>query len=285
MTKQRASNNTSNIILALGTLAAVVIVGGILYQAQKTDAVDEELLSIPEQLPEAIVEPPAVPEANIPEIQLQPESEQNTVEQPKLPDLDGSDNFVRERVTLMSNSNILKKWLLADDLLRRVASYFDGLSRGVILSKIIPLSPAEGEFATHRQDGVILMNAGNYERYNNTVSVLVSLDMRMMAQMFHFSRPLLEKAFSELGYQPRQMDGIILSALDQVLSTPIIVNPIELTRDSVIYKFADSKLEALSPLQKQLIRSGPENTKRLQKQVNILRDALLDPQRKIDVNQ
>ena len=285
MTKQRASNNTSNIILALGTLAAVVIVGGILYQAQKTDAVDEELLSIPEQLPEAIVEPPAVPEANIPEIQLQPESEQNTVEQPKLPDLDGSDNFVRERVTLMSNSNILKKWLLADDLLRRVASYFDGLSRGVILSKIIPLSPAENEFATHRQDGVILMNAGNYERYNNTVSVLVSLDMRMMAQMFHFSRPLLEKAFSELGYQPRQMDGIILSALDQVLSTPIIVNPIELTRDSVIYKFADSKLEALSPLQKQLIRSGPENTKRLQKQVNILRDALLDPQRKIDVNQ
>jgi hypothetical protein len=285
MTKQRASNNTSNIILALGTLAAVIIVGGVLYQAQKTDVVDEELLSIPEQLPEAIVEPPAVPEANIPEIQLQPESEQTKVEQPKLPGLDGSDNFVRERVTLMSNSNILKKWLLADDLLRRVASYFDGLSRGVILSKIIPLSPAEGEFATHRQDGVILMNAGNYERYNNTVSVLVSLDMRMMAQMFHFSRPLLEKAFSELGYQPRQMDGIILSALDQVLNTPIIVNPIELTRDSVIYKFADSKLEALSPLQKQLIRSGPENTKRLQKQVKILRDALLNPQRKIDVDQ
>jgi hypothetical protein len=108
--------------------------------------------------------------------------------------------------------------------------------------------------------------------------------MRMMAQMFHFSRPLLEKAFSELGYQPRQMDGIILSALDQVLNTPIIVNPIELTRDSVIYKFADSKLEALSPLQKQLIRSGPENTKRLQKQVKILRDALLNPQRKIDVD-
>ena len=285
MTKQRASNNTSNIILALGTLAAVIIVGGVLYQAQKTDVVDEELLSIPVQLPEAIVETPAVPEANIPEIQLQPESEQTKVEQPKLPGLDGSDNFVRERVTLMSNSNILKKWLLADDLLRRVASYFDGLSRGVILSKIIPLSPAEGEFVTHRQDGVILMNAGNYERYNNTVSVLVSLDMRMMAQMFHFSRPLLEKAFSELGYQPRQMDGIILSALDQVLNTPIIVNPIELTRDSVIYKFADSKLEALSPLQKQLIRSGPENTKRLQKQVKILRDALLNPQRKIDVDQ
>ncbi len=276
MTKQRASNNTSNIILALGTLAAVAIVAGILYQAQQTDTVDEELLNTPEQLPAVVVEPPQVPEATIPGIQ--PETEPVAVEQPKLPDLDESDTFVRDRVALMSNSGVLKKWLLANDLIRRLASYLDGLSRGVILGKIIPLSPAEGEFATHRLDGKILMNAGNYERYNNTISVLISMDMKLMAQMFHFARPLLEKAFSELGYQPRQMDGIILSALDQVSSTPIILNPIELTRDSVIYKFADPDLESLSPLQKQLIRSGPENTKRLQKQVKILRNALLNPQ-------
>ncbi len=276
MTKQRASNNTSNIILALGTLAAVAIVAGILYQAQQTDTLDEELLNTPEQLPAVVVEPPQVPEATIPGIQ--PETEPVAVEQPKLPDLDESDTFVRDRVALMSNSGVLKKWLLANDLIRRLASYLDGLSRGVILGKIIPLSPAEGEFATHRLDGKILMNAGNYERYNNTISVLISMDMKLMAQMFHFARPLLEKAFSELGYQPRQMDGIILSALDQVSSTPIILNPIELTRDSVIYKFADPDLESLSPLQKQLIRSGPENTKRLQKQVKILRNALLNPQ-------
>lgn len=276
MTKQRASNNTSNIILALGTLAAVAIVAGILYQAQQTDTVDEELLNTPEQLPAVVVEPPQVPEATIPGIQ--PETEPVAVEQPKLPDLDESDTFVRDRVALMSNSGVLKKWLLANDLIRRLASYLDGLSRGVILGKIIPLSPADGEFATHRLDGKILMNAGNYERYNNTISVLISMDMKLMAQMFHFARPLLEKAFSELGYQPRQMDGIILSALDQVSSTPIILNPIELTRDSVIYKFADPDLESLSPLQKQLIRSGPENTKRLQKQVKILRNALLNPQ-------
>lgn len=275
MTKQRASNNTSNIILALGTLAAVLIVGGILYQAQQTEMMDEELLNIPEQLPAVIVEPPKVPEATIPEIQ--PEVESVKAEPPKLPNLDDSDTFVRDRVTLMSTSNMLEKWLLANDLIRRLASYLDGLSKGVILGKIIPLSPAEGEFATHRLDGKILMNAGNYERYKNTISVLVSIDMKLMAQMFHFARPLLEKAFSELGYQPRQMDGIILSALDQVLSTPIIVTPIELTRDSVIYKFSDPALESLSPLQKQLVRSGPENTKRLQKKVTILRDSLLNP--------
>ena len=101
--------------------------------------------------------------------------------------------------------------------------------------------------------------------------------MKLVAQMFHFSRPLLESAFSELGYQPRQMDGIILTALDQVISTPVIIEPIQLTRDSVIYKFADPGLESLTPLQKQLIRSGPENTQRLQQQAILLKNSLLDP--------
>jgi len=95
--------------------------------------------------------------------------------------------------------------------------------------------------------------------------------------MFHFSRPLLEKAFSELGYQPRQMDGIILTGLDNILAAPVIVQPIELTRESVVYRFADPSLESLSPLQKQLIRSGPENTQRLQKQALLLKNTLLDP--------
>ncbi|HAU01575.1 MAG TPA: DUF3014 domain-containing protein, partial [Porticoccaceae bacterium] len=94
---------------------------------------------------------------------------------------------------------------------------------------------------------------------------------------FHFSRPLLEAAFAEMGYNSRQMDGIILQSLDVILATPIIVEPIELTRESVVYKFADPALESLLPLQKQLLRAGPENTKRLQQQASALREALLNP--------
>jgi hypothetical protein len=124
---------------------------------------------------------------------------------------------------------------------------------------------------------VIWLNAGNYERYDSTIDALTTLDMNAIAQMFHFIRPLLETAFSEMGYRPRQMDGIILQAIDNILDTPIIVEPIQLTRDSVTYKFADPDLEALLPLQKQLLRSGPENTQRLQQQAMALRDALLSP--------
>jgi hypothetical protein len=73
------------------------------------------------------------------------------------------------------------------------------------------------------------------------------------------------------------MDGIILTALEEILSAPVIVEPIRLTRESVAFKFADPELESLSPLQKQLVRSGPENTQRLQQQALLLKNALLNP--------
>ena len=278
MTRPKTSANTSNFVLAIGTLASIIIVGGVLYQAQKDDLLDSEILSIPEQQVITLPEAPVVPEATIPSSnEIIDEEIEATEEKPTLPRLDESDQFVRDRISMMSSKEGLKTWLSTDDLLRRSASYLDGLSRGVILGNIFPLSSPESNFATHRDGYMIWLNSGNYERYNATIQVLTSIDMKLVAQMFHFSRPLLESAFSELGYQPRQMDGIILTALDQVISTPVIVEPIQLTRDSVIYKFADPGLESLTPLQKQLIRSGPENTQRLQQQAILLKNSLLDP--------
>jgi len=278
MTRPKTSANTSNFILVIGTLASIIIIGGVLYQAQKDDLLDSEILSIPEQKIIALPETPVVPEATIPSSnEIIDEEMEATEEKPTLPRLDESDQFVRDRISIMSSKEGLQTWLSTDDLLRRSASYLDGLSRGVILGKIFPLSSPESKFATHRDGDIIWLNAGNYERYNATVQILTSIDMKLVAQMFHFSRPLLESAFSELGYQPRQMDGIILTALDQVIGTPVIVEPIQLTRDSVIYKFADPELESLTPLQKQLIRSGPENTQRLQQQAILLKNSLLDP--------
>ena len=278
MTAPRTSNNTSKFILVLGTLASIIIVGGILYQAQNDSWVDEEILAIPEQEAAKPIAEPILPEASIPNSVSTVTKVDEVVQiKPTLPSLDNSDQFVRKRVSLMSNKENLQSWLATDDLLRRSASYLDGLARGVILTKIFPLNTPQGKFVTHRDGEGIWLNAGNYERYNSSILVLASMDMKLMAQMFHFSRPLIERAFSELGYQPRQMDGIILTALDQILSAPIIVEPIRLTSESVAYKFADSELESLSPLQKQLVRSGPENTQRIQQQALLLKNALLNP--------
>ena len=279
----------SNPILIIGTLIAVAIVVGVIYQSQSSTDEELELIGTPAQsLQEPEVEAVVIPEAVIPspepEVETepqpepQPEQQNNLVSKPpQLPELDNSDEFVRERLLLINNRPEFSGWVTTDDLMRRTASYLDGLSNGVMLSKVFPLSPPEGKFATHKSDGSIWLNAGNYERYNRTINAIANTDMGSIAKMFHFSRPLLEAAFAEMGYNPRQMDGIILQAIDIILATPIIVEPIQLTRESVVYKFADPELEALLPIQKQLLRTGPNNTKHLQKQAMALRNALLNP--------
>ncbi len=280
MNTTKSSATTSRLILSLGTLASIVIIGGVLYKVQQESFMEAEVLTIPEQSLETPTEVIKVPEAMIPENNSAEESKEPKkpkIKQPSLPNLDASDQFIRDRLVLLSEKRDLAVWLTTDDILRRSASYLDGLARGVILSNIFPLSSPEGGFSTHRDEQTIWLNAGNYERYDNTVSVISSLDMDLAAQIFHLTRPLLEGAFSELGYRPRQMDGIILTALDQIMSTPVIFEPIQLSRDSVNFKFFDSKLESLTPLQKQLVRAGPENTRRLQKQAKLLRTALMTP--------
>lgn len=280
MNTTKSSATTSRLILSLGTLASIVIIGGVLYKVQQESFMEAEVLTIPEQSLETPTEVIKVPEAMIPEnnsVEESKEPKKPKIKQPSLPNLDASDQFIRDRLVLLSEKKDLAVWLTTDDILRRSASYLDGLARGIILSNIFPLSSPEGGFSTHRDEQTIWLNAGNYERYDNTVSVISSLDMDLAAQIFHLTRPLLEGAFSELGYRPRQMDGIILTALDQIMNTPVIFEPIQLSRDSVNFKFFDSKLESLTPLQKQLVRAGPENTRRLQKQAKLLRTALMTP--------
>lgn len=289
-------SGSSKFTIAIGSFVAVALILGLLYKTGSLSKQSElELLGvIPEQtIIESAVSDITPPSANIPQqtenvaAPIEPMQTAESIvdnqsqsaikpEVSKLPALNSSDEFVRETL-LSTQSSKVAEWLKSDDLIRRSASFMDGLARGNLSEKVFPLGVAEGKFTTHRQDGKIWLNAGNYERYNTVVDILLSIDMKKMANFFHKVRPLLELAFSELGYRPRQMDGIILQTIDNILAAPIIVEPLALSRDSVVYKFADQKLEELMPLQKQLLRAGPENTRRIQQQAKALREALLNP--------
>jgi hypothetical protein len=278
-------SGTSKFALALGSSA---VLGIILWSVYKTGDISQqselEIMGIIPQQPvqQATVDEPPIPSAEIPTEPSVAAVEASDTSPPApqpdpLPTLDESDDFFRNQLLSEKPDSALKLWLEADDLIRRSASYIDGMARGSLLGKIFPLFSPDGKFTTHKNGDQIWLNAGNYERYNNSVDVLMSVDMQLVAQVFHHIRPLLESAFAELGYRPRQMDGLILQALDNILATPVIVEPLQLTRESVAYQFADPELEALLPIQKQLLRAGPENTRRLQKQALALKTALLNP--------
>ncbi len=272
----------SNVYIILLCIIIVILVSTLVLVTRQTENMDSSLVYTGETdgTAAAIPKEPIIPEAKIPPStpRLAPTESKVTVEeQVILPALNESDSFLRDSLTNISSDSSFIRWITKDDLFRRAASYFDGLSRGVILNKIFPLNTPEGEFTVHKTGNELLLNAGNYERYNKTISVILGLNMELIAEIFHTTRPLLEAAFAEMGYSSRQMDGIILQSIEQILSTPIIARPIALSQESVLYQFADPDLENLSPIQKQLLRTGPENTQKLQQQALELRDALLNP--------
>ena len=218
-------------VLMLISSVALAYILWVVYQSLDLAEQDDlEVMGIiPEQtVQQAFIEEIEVPTATIPQPAKETPPEQEVyeeIESPEvtLPPLDKSDNFFRDLLITNKANNDLDVWLRTDDLMRRIASYLDGLARGSMLSKIFPLSNPQGEFTTHQQGDVIWLNAGNYERYNNTLAVIMALDMQQIAGVFHLVRPLLESAFAELGYKPRQMDGIILRSLDNIPATPVIV--------------------------------------------------------------
>jgi hypothetical protein len=62
----------------------------------------------------------------------------------------------------------------------------------------------------------------------------------------------------------------------EVLEVPVLEGEgrVELVQPNVMYEFANPELESLSPLQKQVLRMGPENVRRLQSYLRDLAAAM-----------
>jgi hypothetical protein len=155
------------------------------------------------------------------------------------------------------------------------AALIDGMSRGILLRKILPADPPEEPFVTVTEGDVVYMSEASYARYDSYADSIASLDVDSFVEGFHQLRPIYERAYAQLGLDPDDFDNAIVRTLDVILATPEIDEPIALESKSVMYTYADPGLEQLSSVQKQLLRMGPDNIRRIKKQAQRVRDGLL----------
>jgi hypothetical protein len=87
--------------------------------------------------------------------------------------------------------------------------------------------------------------------------------------------PLLESALAEIGIEAPPGE-VFETAMREVLEVPVLEGEgrVELVQPNVMYEFANPELESLSPLQKQVLRMGPENVRRLQSYLRDLAAAM-----------
>jgi hypothetical protein len=72
---------------------------------------------------------------------------------------------------------------------------------------------------------------------------------------------LFEQAYRELGYPGRSFNDRLVEVIDDALAAPQPVTPLRVEAPSVMWRFADPTLEALSAGQKILLRMGVSNAR------------------------
>ena len=125
------------------------------------------------------------------------------------------------------------------------------------------------------QDDGIYMSPTGYLRYDAFADAIAALDIGILVNTFHMLRPVYEEVYGYLGLNPDDFDNAVIRTLDLVLATPEIGEPIALKPKSVMYLYASPSLESLPEVQKQLLRMGPDNIRRIKQQAQLLRDGLL----------
>lgn len=176
-----------------------------------------------------------------------------------LPALNDSDGWLREKL-----ASTALPWLAETELVRTSATVLANAARGEVPRKFVEFLAPDGGFTVANMGGRIIAASTSHARYSNFVTSLTRVEPAYAAELFAAVEPLLLEALRELGGDadgkvatPREL---ATAALDIALATPTdgVANA-PLVQPNVIYKYADESLEELAPLQKQLLRMGPEN--------------------------
>ena len=262
--------------LKIVLVVAILAVAWVLWTTlQESEPVETPL----EMVEEVVVQPAELPPAeDIPRPAAPAPvdtAEASEPAEPPLPPLEESDSLMREQLAAAGIGPELDQMEAEENLVQLGVALVDGFSRGVVQYKLLPVKRPTQPFGVEIKGQQLYMDPAGYARYDEYAEAIATLDTQALVGSFHRMRPLYEQAYAQLGMDPEAFDNAVIRMLDHVLQTPEIDEPIELTRKSVMYQYADPQLEQLSTVQKQLLRMGPQNLRRIKEQAAALRAGLL----------
>jgi len=247
--------------LVLGLLVAALTVAGVVWwQGREAAPPPEPLATAPSPAEPADQVNPAPAPAPAPE--PLPTVEAPVEEEPVLPALDESDPYVREKV--LASSPKLADWLDRDELVRRFAVVMDNVAVGDYPRRQLAFLAPAGRFPVlPRGNDRFVMDPKGYARYDRFVALFTSVPPKDAAALLTTLAPLLTQALLEIGEPAEEPLATLRDAISMVLATPELDTPVELVQPKARYQFADPALEALPPLQKQLMRMGPAHVRQI----------------------
>lgn len=188
--------------------------------------------------------------------------------------LNASDEPIRRIVSDFSTHPEIARWLKSKNIVRRCVAIVDNISNGNSPGPHLEFLMPSGRFKVIEGNGKIILDPASYIRYQPIAMALVSIDSERFVRVYRQLLPVIEEAYSELGYPGINIQETLEQAVDVLLKTPILKGDILLEEKVTTYAFAEPELEALNDAQKHLLRMGPQNIKKIQDKLREIKKIL-----------
>ena len=201
--------------------------------------------------------------------------------QPKIPPApvvseETGDQYARESIDAVNGGKALAPFVAGDYVVERAVAITDALRRGEVPYKLLPVGKPSTSFPISDNGLRVTLDTAGFSRYDGFAQWVGGLNTPALVSLLNDYEMIATQALTRIGVTDFDIRSAVLAATTQILSTPQVGADAELMRREANWVYMDPELEALSSLQKQVLRMGPENADIVQQKARDIRGALLD---------
>ena len=201
--------------------------------------------------------------------------------QPKIPPApvvseETGDQYARESIDAVNGGKALAQFVAGDYVVERAVAIIDALRRGEVPYKLLPVGKPSTTFPISDNGLRVTLDTAGFSRYDGFAQWVGGLNTPALVSLLNDYEMIATQALTRMGVTDFDIRSVVLAATTQILSTPQVSVNAELMRREANWVYMDPELEALSSLQKQVLRMGPENADIIQQKARDIRGALLD---------
>jgi len=192
-----------------------------------------------------------------------------------VPPLDESDALVRELVRKITSHPSALAWLATNGLIRNFTVVVGNVADGATPAKQLRVLRPGSAFAIVERNGQRFIDPRSYQRYDAIADAVASIDPPGASRLYATLKPRIGEAHAQLGQPANSFDSALERAIVALLQTPVVDGPVRVeSKGGTGYRYADPNLEGLTAAQRQLLRTGPRNVRKIQAALRQLAIAL-----------
>jgi hypothetical protein len=254
--------------LALFVVLAAAASGAYLWWQQQATPAPAPVAAEPVAMAQGPIAPPADAEPAI-------EHPMEAAPAEPLPPVDDSDALLAEAIGRIVGEKQWSALFIPESVVRHLVTTVDNLPRHEAPVRMWPVHPTGAWLETVGGGDAMSIGPKNAARYARYVKLVKGLDAEATVAVYRRFYPLFQSAYRDLGFPKGYFNDRLIVAIDDLLATPDVTRPLQLTQDKVLYQFADPALERRSAGQKIMLRIGPENSRVVKAKLREIRQALL----------